>query len=387
MTGKKKTGLALLFLLTFLFFPFRAFAGENGESALTGLLDEVDFSGLDELTELELAPEGTEVITFTDVVEELLVNGIGGFDYKILLQWVKDALFLEMETSRKLLVEVVLIAVGFSILRNFSGAFRSAYISDICFMLVYCVLAVLLLSSFLAFQDIVSGALNHSVDFMKALVPALCVTMVFSGGPGTSLGFYQTAFLVIYLVQWLFLKVLMPLIQVYVVLELMNHFFEDEKFMNLTELLKGVICWGMKIAGACVLGLNVVQSLISPAKDRLVSGTVSKAAAVIPGIGNAVNGVSEMLLGSGIMIKNCVGAAALLMLVLIGLIPMAKILVMALFYKLAAVAAEPMADKRISGCLKGMAEGGVLYLKLAVYCLVLFFLTVALTTAASSFIY
>ena len=63
--------------------------------------------------------------------------------------------------------------------------------------------------------------------------------------------------------------------------------------------------------------------------------------------------------------------------------PVLKLLGMSLFYKLAAVVIEPMSDRRITGCLKGMAEGGALYLKLVLYCIALLFVTVALTTAAS----
>lgn len=355
------------------------------EDYLEEWFGELDFDKLDELLHTELFPEQEEPLTFSELTEELLSEGIRGFDYSMVIEWAKDALFYELETSRRILVEVVLLAVGFSILKNFSGAFRQAYISEICFLFVYCVLAVLLMQSFAVFSDIVTEALNHSVDFMKALVPTFCLSMVFSAGPETSAGFYQMAFLVIYLVQWLFLKVLVPLIHIYIIIELFNHFFEDEKFANLTELLKGIVDWGMKSAGIIVLGMNVVQGLIAPAKDRLMSGTVSRAAAMIPGIGNVANGIGELLLGSGILIKNCVGVAALIILLVIGMIPVLKIFVMSLIYKLAAVVVEPVADKRIAGCLKGMAEGGVLYLKLVVYCLALLFLTIALTTAASGF--
>lgn len=384
---RMKAGLAICILLWILA-PVQVQASGEDASLLDGLMDTVDFTGVDSLLDSDSFGFSQNTgISFSDLVKEFMDNGISEFDYSLVLQWIKDALFLEIETSRKLLVEVVLLAVGFSILRNFAGAFRSAYISDLCFILVYCVLAVMLLQSFMSFQDIAKDTLERSVDFMKGLIPTFCITMVFSAGPGTSMGFYQIAFLVIYLIQWLFLEILIPMIQIYVILELFNHFFEDEKFQNLTELMKGIICWGMKIAGISVLGLNVVQSLVSPAKDRLVTGSITRAASVIPGIGNAINGVSELLLGSGIMIKNCVGVAALVILVVIGLIPMIKITCMAFFYKLAAAVTEPVADKRITGCLKGMAEGGILYLKLTGYGLVLFFLTLALTTAASSFIY
>lgn len=78
---------------------------------------------------------------------------------------------------------------------------------------------------------------------------------------------------------------LLPFIRVYVVTELFNHFFEDEKFQNFTELLAGVISWGMKSAMMAVLGLNVMQGLLAPAKDRLLNGAVSRAAMMIPGWG------------------------------------------------------------------------------------------------------
>ena len=129
-----------------------------------------------------------------------------------------------------------------------------------------------------------------------------------------------------------------------------------------------------------VLGLNIVQGFLNPVKDRLLNGTVEKAASMIPGIGNVADGVAELLLGSGILIKNGVGVAALLILVLLCAVPMGKIACITLFYKIAAAVTEPVADKRIAGCLKGMAEGGVLYVKLMGYCVVLFFLTIALTT-------
>lgn len=391
---KKKWITVVLLALIFLCVPapvsaletdsFQQGDGEDG-TFIEEMMGNVDFAELDGFLEREDFGM-RDHISFSELVGQMLEQGFSDFDYSRIMDWLKEVLFAEVDRNRKLLIEVVLLAVGFSILKNFAGAFSSSYISDLCFLLVYCVLAVMLLQSFLSFQEIVQGALNDSVEFMKMVIPTYCITMVFSTGSSSSAGFYQTAFLVIYLVQWLFLNLLIPMIHIYVLMELFNHFFEDEKFANLTELLKGAVCWGMKIAGIAVLGLNVVQGLVNPAKDRLLNGTIGKAASLIPGVGNTINGVTELLLGSGIMIKNCVGAAAVLILVLISIVPMGKVACMALFYKLAAAVTEPVTDKRIAGCLKGMAEGGVLYLKLMGYSVVLFFLTIALTTAVSGFL-
>lgn len=358
---------------------------EAEENYLDVWMGELDFGEVDELVETELFPEQREPIRFSGLVEEMLTEGLANFDYTRILEWARDALLYEVQVNQKLLIQVVLLAVGFSVIKNFSGVFREAYISDICFLFVYGVLAVLLLQSFQTYGEIAETVLQQNVDFMKALVPTFCISMVFASGVESSAGFYQLAFLVIYLIQWLFLKVLIPCIHIYIIMELFNHFFEDEKFANLTELLKGAVNWGMKSAGVLVLGMNVVQGLIAPAKDRLTSGTVSKAAAVIPGVGNVVSGIGELLLGSGILIKNCVGVAALVVLVAIGVMPILKIALLSVMYKVSAAVVEPVSDKRIAGCLKGMAEGGMLYLKLVLYCLALSFVTIALTTAASGF--
>jgi len=357
-------------------------AEKTQETYLKTFLEDLDFAELDTWTKEELFPEQREKFSFSVMVQELLADGIGVTSMEKIGHWLCDALLYEIKTGKTILVEVVLLAAGFSMLKNFSGTFEKNYVSDICFLLVYGVLCVLLLKSFEIYGTVAEEALNGSIDFMKALIPAFGISMVFSSGAESSAAFYQLAFLVIYLVEWLFLSVLLPFIRVYVVTELLNHLFEDEKFQNFTELLAGVISWGMKSAMMAVLGLNVMQGLLAPAKDRLLNGAVSRAAMMIPGVGNVLGGIGELMFGAGILIKNCVGVTALIVLLAVGCIPVLKLACMSVFYKLAAAVAEPVADKRIVGCIKSMAQGGVLYLKLVCYGIVLFFATIALQTAA-----
>lgn len=379
--------MRLLFLLLFFLSAPMEICAQDMESAkeeyLEAWREKLDFSELDTLLLEDVLIAQEEPVRFSDVVDGLLEEGFTEFDYSTAAAWVKDSLLYELGVNRKVLLEAVMLAVVFSLLKNFSSAFKQAYISEVSFFLVYGIFAILLLQSFSVYTAIVENTLGKSLDFMKAFVPTFCISMVFAAGGGTSAGFYQIAFLVIYLIQWIFLRLLMPMIHGYVLLELFHHFFAEDKFENLTELIKGGINWGLKSAGILVVGLNVVQGLIAPAHDRLTSQTIQKAAAMIPGIGNVVNGIGELLLGSGILIKNCVGTAALVVLFAIGLLPVLKLLCISAAYKLAAAAVEPVSDKRMAGCLKGMAEGGLLYVKLLVYCLALFMVTIALATAAS----
>ena len=356
--------IILFLMFAGLFCPVKVHAEETG-SYLDGLSDEMDYGKLDTF----LKDYGVEQVSFSGLVEELMQDGVSTAWGEHVFSAIKTSLVGEIAANRKMLLEIVLLAFCFSVLKNFAGAFHASYISELCFLLVYCVMAVMLLQTFLLFQEVVSKSLESCVEFMKVMVPTFCLSMMFASNVSSAAGFYQTAFLVIYLVEWLFLNLLMPLIHIYVLLEMFGHFVPEERFSNLTELFSEVISWGIKIAGVLVLGLNVVQNLIGP------------------GLGNAVDSVTELLLGAGIVMKSCVGTAGLVVLVLISLVPLLKALCLTFFYKLAAAVTEPVSDKRISGCLKGLANGGMLYVKLLGYSVLLFFVTIALTAAASGFIY
>ena len=146
---------------------------------LTQFRGELDFTDLDELLETEARKGERAPIRFSELVDLLISDGPEAFDGRLLMEWLSDALFYEIRENRRLLAEVLLLAVAFSVLKNFSGAFRQAYIAEISFFLVYGILAVLLLQSFTNYEAIAEELLGKSVDFMKALVPAFCVSMVF----------------------------------------------------------------------------------------------------------------------------------------------------------------------------------------------------------------
>lgn len=120
-------------------------------------------------------------ITFSELVKELLYQEKPGALYQQIGPWLMGQLCESVCENRKILVEVVLLAVCFSVLKNFAGAFASSYVSDLCFILVFCVLAVLMLQSFLTFREIVCGVLEKSVDFFRFLYRHLVLQCFFGG--------------------------------------------------------------------------------------------------------------------------------------------------------------------------------------------------------------
>jgi stage III sporulation protein AE len=98
----------------------------------------------------------------------------------------------------------------------------------------------------------------------------------------------------------------------------------------------------------------------------------------LPGIGNSVDSAAGLVFGAMKLVRNGIGVAAMLCLVLVGLIPLMKLALITLLHYAAAALAEPIADKRLTSAVSGAAEAIRLLLKLLFMAMSLFFLTVAL---------
>lgn len=380
----KKTAFLLGMLLLLLIAPGEVRAAEAWGAAEDSWMEEImGRLQTEELEEYIQGQEETKEISFWELVSGLS-RGEAGYDLNTAAEYVRQLLFSEIRENKNLLFLVLALTISFALLRNFSDIFHNSYISQLCFVLVYIELMILLMKSFLVVGELLGVTLDKVVGFMKMLLPVFCMSMVFSNGTNSAAGFYEMAFLIIYLVQYIILYLLTPLVQVFVAMEFMNHILEGERFTRMCELLEDVIRWTMKIIVTVVMGLNVIQGLIHPAIDRLKMTSWSKTVSMIPGIGNSANAIGEMLIGTGMVIKNSIGVAAMLVLVLLFLVPLTKIGVLTFLYKLLAAVTEPISDKRISGSVNGVFRGSVLAAKLMLTSLFLFFVTIAMITAATS---
>lgn len=341
-------------------------------------LEQLDFDEVDSM----LAEKGTG-ITFEGLVQSIIDGE--EIDKGELLKKFLTVIFEEVLAFRYDLLQMILLCVVFSILYNFTNIFENPAVTEISFYMVYMLLLVLLLKSFFVLKDVVLVVLEDMLVFLKLLVPTFSLSMVFSGQMTIGTAFYELTFFVIYAIEWLMNNLVVPAIQIYVIVEMMNYLTEEEMLSKLTELIKEGIEWLLKLVFTMVVGINVVQNLLTPVIDSFKSNLVSRTAGMIPGLGTSINAVTEIMVGSGIVIKNGVGVAAILILLILCAGPVIKVWVMTFLYRMVAAVMQPIADKRMLGCISGAGEGGRLLGRVTVTTVVMFLVTIAMVTAATTF--
>ena len=107
---------------------------------------------------------------------------------------------------------------------------------------------------------------------------------------------------------------------------MMNYISRDNIFGRLSELIKELLEWTNKVLLGTVIGLNAIKGLISPMLDSLKGTAITRLVGMIPGAGTAVDAVTGVILGSGALIKNSMGVAAMLVIIMLCAIPVIKLL-------------------------------------------------------------
>ena len=339
-------------------------------------MEQIDLSEIQKLLD--------DILGGTVDFQQLVEQGTSG---QSILSWggiLHDfgTIFLqELVMQKRLWVHVLLLAVASAVLLHFAEVFKNRSVSQISFAMIYMILLLILMVSFQNSMEIARDVLLAMRNFMTVLAPAYFLAMTMTSYVASAGVYYEFILLLVSGLQRVLELFVLPCIEIYVLLVMVDHLSGEERLSRLTELLEMVVGWSLKGVVAAVMAFHMIQGLLTPAADAFRKLTVSKGIEMIPGIGDAGSSVTDMVLGSAMLIKNGIGAAALVVLLLLCLIPLAKLgIMMAAYYLLAAVL-QPISDERITGCLAGVGSGMKLLFQTICMVLLMFLLTVALTTA------
>lgn len=341
---------------------------------------EEDYSGIEAIIG-EMTKSGE--ISFSDIVSQLL-NGNLDSSFKTLLNYISQKIFSELKLNRSIMVQIIGIAVIGAVFTNFSAAFAKKYVAETGFYLTYMIVFALLAASFLSASSIAGEVVGHLIDLMKAIVPAFCLALTFSSGMTTSGAFYEIMMIAVVCVDWLMAGFIMNFIRIYVVLSLVNSMTKEDYLSKMAELLYIVISWVLKTILAVTLGLNLIQGMVLPAFDSIKNGLLAKMTTVIPGIGNAFGMAAKAAIGSGVLLKNAVGTAGVIVICVVCAVPLLKLLVIVLMYKLVEAVIQPVSDERLIQCVHITGEGILLLFKAAGTVILLFVLSLAMITSSSN---
>ena len=341
------------------------------------LLAELDFDAIQQEVDSLLS---SQQFSFAGTVRSLLQDGDPFRTFRAgnaVLSCAKTAFLAQ----KGLMKELFLLVLAGAVLGSFSSLFEGKQVRDASFYMVYLLALALILKNFQSSGENLKAVITSLVAFMRILTPSYYLA---AGGASSAVMFYQMLLLVILAVEKLLLALVLPMIHIYLLIALVNDLSGEEILSHMTELLETCVNGLLKSSLGVLVGMQMIRNLIAPALDSLRQMALWRTAGMIPGIGNAVNAVTELVAGSAVLIRNCFGVTAMLVLLAAGMVPAVQLLVSGLSFRLLAAAAQPVSDKRIAGCLAAAGKGYAMLLRLLLTVEVLFLLTIAILAGTFS---
>ena len=332
-------------------------------------MNEFDFSSINKILQ-------EDAIDFEQLVN-LLINGNFKQCAKLCLEKVRLAFMGVFDKNEMIVKQILVLTLMLAVYMAISKVFVDKILPEMGFYVVYLVLVTLLMTSFEIGYQVAINLIEKIFSFLVVVLPVFYLAVAYAGNQAAAAGYYQVSLLIMTGIEWLLFTIVFPFIKIYTILKLLNELGEEKYFDGFLKLGEKAIKNGTKLLLASIVGMQAIQVLILPQADIVKNKAFIKAASVIPTIGGITQAMSSVLLGSGVLIRNGIGVAAMICLMILCLIPFVQLVVTSMIFHLCSAVIVPIADKRVSNCVSVMADSFALLLKVMTCCLCVFLIIIA----------
>ena len=316
-------------------------------------------------------------LTFGDLMRAL-ASGNMREAASLCLEGLRQEIFGELQGKERMAGRLLALGLFGALFAGFSEVFSGGHMAETGFFLTYLMAFALLAAVFRESAEAAARILDSQIQFMKVLLPSYFTAVVWSGAGLSSAAWYEAALFLIAGVQKLYAGLLLSLVRIYFLSVMAGSMVKEDMLSRMLDLLKSAVQWGSRSLIGLVLGFQLVQGMVLPYADSVKNAGMQRLLQAIPGIGSGAGAVTKLMLGSGVLIKNAMGAAAVLLLFLFSIVPLARLFVLYLIYRGVAAVLQPVADKRLVVCLSGAAQAQKMLLTVTASWFLLFAVTIAL---------
>jgi len=393
VSKKTKTGLVFaFFLIVLLMLSCRSLASDgNDKSTVMDMIRRQDAANGTEDLKDELGKyvdEELNEILDGFSTERLLSNILEGnlnADLKGIGGNVLKFLFREMYENLGIFLKLSALVVICALLKNLHANFLRENVGQVAFYICYIVTISVLLVGYGTVMKLGTDIIDKMAGFMYVAIPVM-MSLLISTGNITAGGILHPVLLLIVetsitLIRSLFI----PLVFMSTVLKIVNNVSEKIQLAKLANLLKQIVF----IALSVILTVLVIAVSLHGSLGAVIDGSTSKAAkfaisTFIPIIGKTLADATDTVIGYTLFIKNAAGAAAIIGILIICIVPMLKIIALALLYKAAGALLEPVSESRITNCIDDVAGSMLQIFALAAAVAFMFLISVTALISAGN---
>lgn len=347
----KKKIIILVLIITIYITP-KSFAIDNNNT----LLEQKSNFGIETFIKETEKYKGDffEGIDINTVFEDAIS---GKVENNNILEKILNITGKEFITSIRTVFSILIIIIIHSILKAISESLENDNISKMIYYVQYILIATIIMTSFSDIIGTVKETTSNLVGFINLLIPLLTSLMLFTGSVTTSSLLEPILLFTINFIGNLIQDVLMPIVLLVASLSIISKISDKVQIGKISKMMKSGVIWGLGIILTVFVGIVSLEGTLSSTVDGITAKTTKAiVSSAIPVVGKILGDTVDSVLGCGVVIKNALGIVGVLMVVGICIIPILKLGVLTICYKLTAGICETIADKKIVELLDQMGD-------------------------------
>lgn len=296
----------------------------------------------------------------------------------------------EIEIAIKLMISVVVIIIIHSIFKAIIENLGNSSSSKIVYFVQYLIIVTIIINSFLTILNLTRESINNIVNFMNLLIPLLITLMLTTGSlVTTSISQPILIFMVNFIGNFI-ADFLIPLLLVAITISIISNISDKIQINRLSRFLKSSIVWILGIILTIFSCTLSIEGTLSSSVDG-ITGKTAKAAvsSFIPVVGKILGDTVDSVIGCGNVLKNSVGIIGVIIIIGITIIPIIKILILWVSFKMTSALCEVVADEKIIKLIDQIADSYKILLAILISVSVMFIvgITIVLKITNSSLMY
>lgn len=317
---------------------------------------------------------------FEDIdINEILNDAIKGeVDNSTLLKKILNILGKEVTTNIKSLVSILAIILIHSILKSISESLENNNISKLIYYVQYILIVTVIMSNFTDIIKLVQDTTGNLIGFMNTLVPLLITLMMYTGSITTSSVVEPIILFMINFIGNIIQNLIIPFVLLLTSLVIISKISDKVHIDKLSKFFKSGIVWFLGIVLTVFVGVVSLEGTLSSSVDGITAKTTKAVvSSAIPVVGKILGDAVDTVLGCGIVLKNAVGLVGVVIVIGICIMPILKLFVLSVSYKLLSTVVQPIADEKIIDLLEQI--GDIFKIFLGILCAISFMLIIGTT--------
>ena len=296
---------------------------------------------------------------FDDIdISDILSSAIKGeIDNSTIYKKILSILGSEVQIGIKSLISILAIIIIHSILKSISESLENDNISKLIYYVQYIAIVTIIMSNFSDIINLVRNTTNNLVGFMNTLIPVLISLMLYTGSIATTSVLEPIILFMINFIGNFIQNILIPMILIITSISIISKISDNLQVEKIAKFLKSSTIWFLGLILTIFVGVVSLEGTLSSSVDGITAKTAKTiVSSAVPVVGKILGDVIDSVLGCGVILKNAVGFVGVIIIIGICILPILKLSVLTISYKLVASLSSVIADEKIVKLLDQIAD-------------------------------